>query len=50
MSEQFLLSDMIDLQEIDNEIYKIESEKQSSENVILLKDLEIKFNDTNKNV
>ena len=40
MSDQFLLSDLIDLQEIDNEIYKIESEKKSSENVELLKDLE----------
>ena len=29
MSDQFLLSDLIDLQEIDNEIYKIESEKKS---------------------
>ena len=50
MSEQFLLSDLIDLQDIDNEIYKIESEKKSSEDVTLLKDLEIKFNDINKNV
>ena len=50
MSDQFLLSDLIDLQEIDNEIYKIESEKKSSENVELLKDLENKFNDINKNV
>ena len=50
MSDQFLLSDLIDLQEIDNEINKIESEKKSSENVELLKDLENKFNDINKNV
>ena len=43
MNEPFLLSDLIDLQEIDNEIYKIESQKAEGEDVVLLKELEIKF-------
>ena len=48
MNEPFLLSDLIDLQEIDNEIYKIESQKAKGEDVVLLKELEIKFKEANK--
>ena len=48
MNEPFLLSNLIGLQEIDNEIYKIESEKGESEDVLLLKELEIKFKEANK--
>ena len=36
MNEPFLLSNLIDLQEIDNEIYKIESQKAEGEDVVLL--------------
>ena len=36
MDEPFLLSNLIDLQEIDNEIYKIEAQKGGSDDVILL--------------
>ena len=36
MDEPFLLSNFIDLQEIDNEIYKIEAQKGESDNVILI--------------
>ena len=50
MNEPFLLSNLIDLQEIDNEIYKIESEKGESEDVVLLKELEIKFKESNKDL
>ena len=48
MNEPFLLSNLIDLQEIDNEIYKIESEKGGSEEVLLLKELEVKYKEANK--
>ena len=48
MNEPFLLSNLIDLQEIDNEIYKIESQKAEGEDVVLLKEFEIKFKEANK--
>ena len=47
MNEPFLLSNLIDLQEIDNEIYNIESQKSESENVVLLKELELQYNRIN---
>ena len=47
MNEPFLLSNLIDLQEIDNEIYNIESQKGESENVLLLKELELQYNRVN---
>ena len=47
MNEPFLLSNLIDLQEIDNEIYNIESQKGESENVVLLKELELQYNQVN---
>ena len=48
MNEPFLLSNLIDLQEIDNEIYKIESQKADGEDVVHLKELEIKFKESSK--
>ena len=48
MNEPFLLSNLIDLQEIDNEIYKIESQKAEGEDVVHLKELEIKFKESSK--
>ena len=48
MNEPFLLSNLIDLQEIDNEIYNIESQKSEGEDVVHLKELEIKFKESNK--
>ncbi|MFL2694152.1 MAG: zinc ribbon domain-containing protein [Candidatus Actinomarina sp.] len=50
MNEPFLLSNLIDLQEIDNEIYNIESQKGGSENVFLLKELELQYNRANKDL
>ena len=47
MNEPFLLSNLIDLQEIDNEIYNIESQKGESENVVLLKELELQYKRVN---
>ena len=48
MNEPFLLSNLIDLQEIDNEIYKIESQKAEGEDVVNLKKLEIKYKEGSK--
>ena len=50
MNEPFLLSNLIDLQEIDNEIYNIESQKGGSENVVLLKELELQYNRANRDL
>ena len=41
MNEPFLLSNLIDLQEIDNKIFKLIDSKSSSENVNKLRDLEL---------
>ena len=41
MNEPFLLSNLIDLQEIDNKLFKLIESKSSSENVNKLKDLEL---------
>ena len=40
MNEPFLLSNLIDLQEIDNQIFKLEKDKKGSESVIRLMHLE----------
>ncbi len=50
MNDPFLLSNLIDLQEIDNEIYNIESQKGESENVVLLKELEFQYNRVNRDL
>ena len=50
MNEPFLLSNLIDLQEIDNKIFKLIESKSSSENVNKLKDLEIEFKDLTSNI
>ena len=47
MDEPFLLSNFIDLQEIDNESYKIEAQKGESDDVILLKELELQYKKAN---
>ena len=48
MNEPFLLSNLIELQEIDNKIYKLEVDKKGSENVERLMALESEFNEVNK--
>ena len=50
MNEPFLLSNLIDLQEIDNKLFKLIESKSSSENVNKLKDLEIEFEDLTSNI
>ena len=50
MNEPFLLSNLIDLQEIDNKIYKLEIDKKSSENVERLMALESEFNTVTKKI
>tara|TARA_Y100000389_G_scaffold101206_1_gene97937 strand:+ start:1886 stop:2596 length:711 start_codon:yes stop_codon:yes gene_type:complete len=50
MNEPFLLSNLIDLQDIDNKIYNIENEKKGSENVKKLMSLESEFNEITKKI
>ena len=49
MNEPFLLSNLIELQELDNEIFKLISHKSEGENVKKLKSLEMNFNQLQKN-
>ena len=46
MNEPFLLSNLIDLQNLDNEIFKLFAEKSKGESVNILKDLEKKYNES----
>ena len=50
MNEPFLLSNLIDLQEIDNKIYKLEIDKKSSESVEKLMALESEFKIVTKKI
>ena len=43
MNEPFLLSNLIDLQNLDNEIFKLIAEKSEGDSVNILKNLEIKI-------
>ena len=47
MSKPFLLSNLIDLQDLDNEIFKLIDEKSKGESVNILKDLEKKYHENN---
>ena len=44
MNEPFLLSNLIDLQNLDNEIFKLIAEKSQGDSVTILKNLEEKKN------
>ena len=50
MNEPFLLSNLIDLQQIDNKIYNLENDKKGSENVRILASLESEFNLVTKKI
>lgn len=50
MNEPFLLSNLIDLQEIDNQIFKLEKDKKGSESVTRLMHLESEFNEITKKI
>ena len=43
MNEPFLLSNLVELQDLDNKIYKLIDSKSNSENVLNLKSLEINY-------
>ena len=43
MNEPFLLSNLIELQELDNEIFKLISQKSEGDTVVKLKSLELDF-------
>ena len=45
MNEPFLFSNLIDLQNLDNEIFKLITEKSQGDTVIILKNLEKKYNE-----
>lgn len=47
MNEPFLLSNLIDLQDLDNEIFKLIAEKTEGESVSILKELEINYHENN---
>ena len=49
MNEPFLLSNLIELQELDNEIFKLISQKSEGETVKELKSFEIEFKNLQKN-
>ena len=49
MNEPFLLSNLIELQELDNEIFKLISHKSEGKNFKKLKSLEMNFNQLQKN-
>ena len=46
MNEPFLLSNLIDLQNLDNEIFKLIAEKSKGDSVNILKNLEKKYNES----
>ena len=43
MNEPFLLSNLVELQDLDNKIYKLIDSKSNGENVINLKSLELNY-------
>ena len=47
MNKPFLFSNLIDLQELDNEIFKLIAEKSEGESVNILKELEINYHENN---
>ena len=49
MNEPFLLSNLIELQELDNEIFKLISQKSEGDTVVKLKSLELDFKKLQKN-
>ena len=46
MNDPFLLSNLIDLQNLDNEIFKLIAEKSKGDSVNILKNLEKKYNES----
>ena len=50
MNEPFLLSNLVELQDIDNKIYKLIDSKSNGENVINLKSLELNYKELSEKI
>ena len=50
MNEPFLLSNLVELQDLDNKIYKLIDSKSNGENVINLKSLELNYKELSQNI
>ena len=50
MNEPFLLSNLVELQDLDNKIYKLIDSKSNGENVINLKSLELNYKELSKKI
>ena len=50
MNEQFLLSNLVELQDLDNKIYKLIDSKSNGENVINLKSLELNYKELSEKI
>ena len=50
MNEPFLLSNLVELQDLDNKIYKLIDSKSNGENVLNLKSLEINYKELTKKI
>ena len=50
MNEPFLLSNLVELQDLDNKIYKLVDSKSNSENVINLKSLELNYKELSEKI
>ena len=50
MNEPFLLSNLVELQDLDNKIYKLIDSKSNSENVINLKSLELNYKELSEKI
>ena len=50
MNEPFLLSNLVELQDLDNKIYKLIDSKNNGENVINLKSLELNYKELSEKI
>ena len=50
MNEPFLLSNLVELQDLDNKIYKLIDSKSNGENVINLKSLELNYKELSEKI
>ena len=50
MNEPFLLSNLVELQDLDNKIYKLIDSKSNSENVLNLKTLELEYKNLSEKI
>ena len=50
MNEPFLFSNLVELQDLDNKIYKLIASKSNGENVLNLKSLEINYKELSEKI